>query len=172
MAIFFFYHCSFLRRSLFTDRLFITKSVSVHSRIRTGYYNRIQRNPFENLSFWNLASWKLRHNFRDTTNMVIAFNGLSSTLNPSGLRTFAVFSSMVQVPRTIVKRWLFSNVSTHHWRQQEMIPFLCFCAMKIIERRIAKIHHSNQVQWLEMFKLISKRRSPRFILISADREDK
>lgn len=66
--------------------------------------------------------------------MVIGFNGLSSMLNPSGLRTFrGVFeygSSTENDRKTVV---VFECV---HAPSKMVIPF--FTAMKIIERRISK----------------------------------
>lgn len=67
--------------------------------------------------------------------MVIAFNGLSSTLNPSGLRTFrGVFeygSSTENDRKTVV---VFQRV---HAPLKTVIPFF-IVAMKVIERGISK----------------------------------
>lgn len=80
--------------------------------------------------------------------MVIAFNGLSSTLNPSGLRTFrGVFENSSSTENENRKAMLvFERV---HAPLKTVIPFFVV-AMKVIERRIAKIQHEYQVQWLEM----------------------
>ena len=97
--------------ALFTSRLFIRKwsayidEREVVSAIESSViFSRIVPSallhPFLSLSLslsfsvslspWNLALWKLERNLRDTANIVVAFNGLSSTLNPSGLHTFTV----------------------------------------------------------------------------------
>lgn len=143
----FLFHCSFFRRSLFIDLLFIAKSISVYSWIRI-----LRSNPSVTHSRIfpfspSLESWKLKHNFRDTTNMVIAFNGLSSTLNPSGLRTFrGVFeygSSTENDRKTVV---VFQRV---HAPLKTVIPFF-IVAMKVIERGISKDPSRQVGEWFKL----------------------
>ena len=92
--------------------------------MRSILHNRIQRNSLENrfpaplslslshtisLFARNFTLWKLERNFRDTANIVVTFNGLSSTLNPSGLRTFTVRR---EVARKMAKECFRTMIAT------------------------------------------------------------
>lgn len=69
--------------------------------------------------------------------MVIGFNGLSSMLNPSGLRTFrGVFEYGSTEYGTENDRKTVVVFECVHASLKMVIPF--FTAMKIIERRISK----------------------------------